>query len=383
MQELYVVPNWNKGEYDKKLNKTWYTIYDDQPVPLPKENRLPYSARTVGSALHKLTSCFLRGITDSDSNYELPIREAAQSTHTMIVDEFSDIFQGGALNGKTYIGSEIQLKNPEADDEIIGFFAQKRGFFLNLVSRYLSDPEQLVRNQRLPIKSLLAPELAEIHQHLIPFRIKNVAERNSKPGYTVLYEPTAIADLIGFSNRVGDRHNDFLCRSAAEMCNSNASLHNLSAIQSYTNRYGFRFREWNGQDILQQVFENCAKGEIVMTVGEIKSVHGAIASYIDRNQFSVINNTYHTDISHTTMALRETLEVAFYNSNTNVNELWPRMLDNMQFFLFFQTFLNNGREYWAGRPVTTRIASENIMNTMEIIPKYAVPREFYNGDASS
>lgn len=377
MQDVYVVPNWNKGEYEKRLNKTWYTIYDDQAVQLRKDSRLPYSARAIGSALHKLTSCYLRGINDTASNYETPIQEAASSTYTLIVDEFNDIFQGGSLKGQTYIGSEVQLKNPEADDEILDFFAQKKGLFMNLVSRYLTDPEQLVRNGRLPLHASLIPELTDIHQHLIPFRIKNVDPTYDKEGYSVLYEPTAIADLIGFSNRVGDSHTDFLCRSAAEICNSNSSLHNIGALQRYTNRYGLRLREWNGQDIFQEVFKKCSNGDIVMTVGEIKSIHGEIANYVDQTQFSVINNLYHTDISHTTMALRETLEVAFYNSSTNVDNLWQNMLNNMQFFLLFQSFLNDGRSYWAGRPVATRIPAENIWNTLEKIPKYVTPREFY------
>lgn len=325
---------------------------------------LTYSAREVGLKLHQDVSDFIRG-RQRGFTYG-----GAESVHNLILDStnYPILWRDRKVTpqGRTYLGSEaeIRISDPSQNKTIEELFAQKRDILTSMIGNWIGDNPQIVSDTRLRLSTMLSRELRELHKFLLPLRVK---KREGKG--VLFYEPTARADILAFTNLRGGGYRDFLCESAADLCNSGVNLHNIDELRNYRSR--FLLWDYNGQEILQKIFEETAGGDVGVTIGDIKSIHGDIAKYISDKSKPVINLKYEFDLAHTALALREAVNVAYFGENgTNADELFNRMAVNMQFQLYFQPYFEENGGLVYGQPVCTNVSQQRILNAMDRIPDY-------------
>lgn len=357
--------DFNKDEIAKSFNDVYCDNATGEVISYQETTRgIDYSVREVGLALHQDVSNFIKGRQDKFTY------GGAESVYNLIVDHTNyPIFWENRRvipQGRTYLGSEaeIRISDPRQNKELESLFATKRSIFTNLVGNWIREHPEIVSDPRLRLSTLFSKDLRELQKFLLPLRVKR------REGEDLLfYEPTARADILAFTNLRGDKFRDYLCQSAAELCNSGVNLHNIDELRNFKSR--FLLWNYNGQEIMQKIFEQTAMGNIGITIGDIKSIHGDIARFISNTQTPVINQKYEFDLAHTALAFREAVNVAYYGKRgIDTDSLFRQMAANMQFQLYFQPYFEENGGLVYGQPVCTNVSQRRILDKIEEIPNY-------------
>ena len=368
--EVGLRPNFNKSEYERRLRSQWLDYTSGVPHSIALEDltdAADYNVRSLGTIVHSGVNDHFRGY--EPGNHNRHIMDAIARTSRLITQYA--YYPTGAeprIAGNAYVASEVQLKNPNGDKELWNFYSQnkfKQGL-LGIVGNWLTTPEGMTANRK-PFAAILSQNLGALHEHMIPFELTY-----DEAGNPLLYEPTAIADLITFSDITGK--NDALCRGCQELFTS-VSMHSLAAVRDFRHERSFA-ADPNGIQLLRTLFDQALSGEVVIQIGEIKTVHGPIAQYISEHpDRTVLSEKYKFDIAHTTMAFKELVDIAYYGTGTNVTEVWNALLPKMAFRLYYQPFLKQGRGLVAGNPASCGLHPDLIAETIAQIPGYVRARQ--------